>query len=78
MRAAIRAIPPRTPMTIPAMEPPLNFELLAALVLADEESEPEPAVETEPGTVIVLTWPPELVCVERVAGAVVVSSDEVD
>lgn len=55
------------------MEPPLNFELPASLVLALAESALASAlpVEVEPATVMVLTWPPELVCVEIVAGAVV-------
>jgi hypothetical protein len=41
------------------MEPPLNVELAALLVLAEAES--AFAVELEPATVIVFTWPPELV-----------------
>lgn len=63
---------------MPAMEPPLNDEL-AALELADAESAPALAVELEPSTVIVLTWPPELVSTETEAEVLVVlSSDEVD
>lgn len=58
IRAPTRAIPPITPMTIPAMEPPLRLELWP-VDLAAEVSSPE--VELAPETVIVLTWPPALV-----------------
>ena len=76
MRAPIRAIPPRTPITMPAMEPPLNF-VPTAPVVADAES--APAVSLVAATVTVLTWPPELVCNETEDEVVVVlSSDEVD
>lgn len=77
MRAPSRASPPRTPITIPAIEPPLIFELVAAVV-ADAESAPAPTVGLEPETVIVLTWPPELVWTETVSEVLVVVSDEVD
>lgn len=75
MRAPTRARPPRTPITMPAMEPPLNFELVA-VVLADAESAPEVALD--PATVIVLTWPPAFVWTETVDEVLVVLSDEVD
>lgn len=75
MRAPIRASPPRTPITIPAMEPPLNFELVAAVVVDPESA---PAVALDPETVIVLTWPPALVWTETVDEVLVVSSDVVD
>jgi hypothetical protein len=76
MRAPIRAIPPRTPITMPAMEPPLNF-VPTAPVFADAES--APAVSLVAATVTVLTWPPELVSNETEDEVVVVlSSDEVD
>ena len=69
-------MPPRTPITIPAMEPPLNLELAASLVLAEAESAPE--VELETGTVIVFTWPPEFVSTATLAEVLVDSvSDEV-
>lgn len=59
------------------MEPPLNFDLLLVVVLGDAESAPEVALAPE--TVMVLTWPPELVCTETVGKEVVVlSSEEVD
>lgn len=57
------------------MEPPLNFELVGAVV-ADPES--APAVALDPATVIVLTWPPALVWTETVDEVLVVVSDEVD
>lgn len=60
---------------MPAMEPPLNFELVE-VVFADSES--APAVALDPSTVIVLTWPPALVWRETVDEVLVVSSDEVD
>lgn len=57
------------------MEPPLNFELVAAVVVDPESA---PAVALDPETVIVLTWPPALVWTETVDEVLVVSSDVVD
>lgn len=64
-------------MTIPAIEPPLSFELSASLVLAEALS--APAVALEPATVIVFTSPPELVSTATLAEVSDVSDfDEVD
>lgn len=67
-----RASPPRTPMTIPAIEPPLRPE--SSLALALEVS--APAVGLDPATVMVLTCPPEVVSLTMLPDVVVVEDDE--
>jgi hypothetical protein len=61
------------------MDPPLSLDPPAALASADAESAPAPAPEVEVGseTVIVLTWPPELVSNVTLA-EVLLDSEEVD
>jgi hypothetical protein len=79
-RAPIRASPPRTPITTPAIDPPLSLDPPAALASADAESAPALAPEVEVGseTVIVLTWPPELVSNVTLPEVVVLDCEVVD
>jgi hypothetical protein len=62
-------------MTMPAIEPPLrpDFSSLACVL---EVSAPE--VELEPATVIVLTWPPDVVSLTMLPVVEVVVEEEVE
>lgn len=83
MSAPSKAIPAITPITIPAIEPPLNFVVWVLDVLAAEptrpeaEPEPEAVVGLEAETVIVFTTPPAAVVSLTTPPVVVEVSEEV-
>lgn len=60
-------------MTMPAIEPPLRPDFSSLACVFDVSA---PAVELDPATVIVLTWPPDVVSLTMLPVVMVEEEEE--